>query len=270
MNSIGIIGLGWFGMELALSLKDEYKVIGSKRIVPSEEIQNLEILPFDINDGEWENCLEPLLKVDSILLNIPPSGAKTQDEFVFKSKRIIDRAYESGVKHFLFISSTGVFSNNQHIVDENTTPIPETANGRCLVQIESHLVEKPFPIKHIIRPGGLIGGKRHPIFFLAGKTNVSGRFHPVNLVHRKDLVDLTKKVIELSPSQTYIHAVSPEYPTKEGYYIKAADHFQLTRPKFNEDFSKGKKVLSKLSAECTGFEYYFKSPIEMLSSIERI
>jgi nucleoside-diphosphate-sugar epimerase len=270
MTKISIIGLGWFGMELANSLKSEYEVIGSKRIVPVEQPDNLHILPLDINAGDWELQIRDLLKANVVLLNIPPSGTTSKDEFVFKSKRIIDLALQSSVEHFIFISSTGVFSNNREIVDENSLPDPETKNGNCLLDIESYLSEQPFQHKHIIRPGGLVGGKRHPIFYLAGRKNVSGRFHPVNLVHRKDLIELTKAVVKTKPPQLILHAVSPEHPGKEDYYKKAAEYFQLALPEFSDDSSKGKKVLSELTAKSLDFTYHFQSPMDMLSSIQRL
>jgi len=269
MTKVSIIGLGWFGMELAHSLKDEYDVIGSKRSVPANQYENLQILPLDINASDWEFRIGELLKADVVLLNIPPSATNTKDEFVAKSNKIIDLALQSGVEHFILISSSGVFSNNLELVDENTNPDPETDNGRCLAQIEYYLTEKPFQHKHIIRPGGLVGGKRHPIFYLAGRKNVAGRFHPVNLVHRKDLVELTKALIKTKPPQLILHAVSPEHPGKEDYYKKAAEYFQLAAPEFDDDSSKGKKVLSKLSADSLDFTYHFQRPIDMLSTIER-
>jgi len=269
MTRVSIIGLGWFGMELARSLKGEYEIIGSKRLVPDKHDEDLQIFPLDINDSDWETQIQNLLQADVIVLNIPPSGTHSKDKFVAKSKRVIEMAFESGVEHFIFISSTGVFSNNRDVVDEKSIPDPETDNGRCLVEIESYLSERSFTYKHIIRPGGLVGGKRHPIIYLAGRKNVSGRFHPVNLVHREDLVDLTQAVIQTKPQQFILHAVSPEHPEKEAYYTKAARYFQLAAPEFDEDDSTGKKVLSQLSSNCLDFYYHFQSPMEMLSSIDR-
>lgn len=255
-------------MELAHSLMDEYEVIGSKRTVPVKQPDNLHILPLDINIGDWELQIRELLKADVVLLNIPPSATTSKEEFVSKSKRIIDLALQSGVEQFIFISSTGVFSNNREIVDEGSTPDPETTNGHCLAEIEFYLSEQSFQHKHIIRPGGLVGGKRHPIIYLAGRQNVSGRFHPVNLVHRSDLVKLTNLVIETRLRQLLLHAVSPEHPGKEDYYKKAAEYFQLALPEFGDDSSKGKKVLSELTAENLDFTYSYRNPLDMLSSIE--
>jgi len=269
MNRISIIGLGWFGMELAKALEGDFEVVGSKRSVPDEKFKNIEVLPLDINSIGWEKDVKRILEADAVLLNIPPSGAKSKDEFVSKSKKIIDLALELGVDHFVFISSTGVFSNDQVSVDENTSPKPGGGNGQYLVHIESHLANSAIPNKHIIRPGGLVGGNRHPVFYLAGRTDVSGRLHPVNLVHRKDLVNLTKAVFLQRPGQTFLHAVAPDHPSKKMYYEKAAGYFHLSPPNFSADSSEGKKVLSELSAEILNFHYEYLSPSHMLSTIRR-
>jgi len=256
-------------MELANSLKAEFEVIGSKNSIPYQHSEDIQVLPFDFNSLGWEKDLKKLLDADTVLLNIPPSGANTKEEFVLKSKSIIDLALESEVEHFLFISSTGVFANRQGTVDEKTAPTPERGNGKYLAELESHIADANFLNKHIIRPGGLVGGERHPIFFLAGRNNLSGRDHPVNLVHRKDLVNLTQAIINQRPEQTFFHAVAPDHPAKGTYYKKAAEYFHLQQPIFSDDSSSGKKVLSKLSAESLNFNYQYADLLEMLSSIRR-
>jgi len=256
-------------MELAQTVKKEFRVVGSKRSVPEQKIENLEIIPLDINKDHLTDQLENLLEADIVLLNIPPSSGTSKEDFIAKSKTIIDQAKKKGVEHFIFISSTGVFSNDQHDIDENTPPEPETPNGLALAELEAHIAASNFSHKHIIRPGGLVGGSRHPAFYIAGRSDVSGRNHPVNLVHRIDLIGITRLAILQKPGQLILHAVAPKHISKESYYVDAAKFFNLEPPVFSKDSSRGKKIHSAITSEILNFKYNYPSPIDMLSSIRR-
>ena len=56
---------------------------------------------------------------------------------------IVDRALAGTVKKLLFISSTGVYSNDNQIVTEQSIPSPTTNSGKALVSIEKKLQSIP-------------------------------------------------------------------------------------------------------------------------------
>lgn len=261
--------MGWFGMELAKELQNDFIILGSKRNVLQKNPGNFDVIAFNLYDENQDKVLNNLLESDIVLFNIPPGSGESKTLFLKQSKALIAKASEANVSQFILISSTGVFANDQNSVNEDTYPLPASENGRVLAELESHLINISFPYKHIIRPGGLIGGKRHPIFYLAGKDQVSGKNHPVNLVHRHDLVGITKTVLNLKPKESFIHAVCPEHPAKSEYYQKSAEYFNLVPPSFGGDQSQGKTVISARSSEILGYSYKFKSPYDMLSSINR-
>ena len=98
--------------------------------------------------------------------------------------------------------------------------------------------------------------------------NIGGCNHPVNLVHRDDLIGITQELIRNRPEQNVFHAVSPDHPLKRSYYQEAAQYFDLIKPEFADDSSEGKLVLDTRSHHDLNYNYTFTSPSEMLATIQ--
>src|SRR5690606_7224253 len=161
----------------------------------SEKIDDLMkggILPFfiELETEKTKGDVSEFLDDSRILIiNVPPGMRGNSTEmFSNKMAKFIPFIQKSEIKSVLFVSSTSVFGDNQGIVDENTTPIPDSFSGKDLLKTEELFNSNANFKTTIIRFGGLIGEDRHPVNYLSGKTNLKGGNAPVNLIHRNDCI----------------------------------------------------------------------------------
>jgi nucleoside-diphosphate-sugar epimerase len=232
MNRVSIIGLGWFGEALAEELKTQYEIFGTSR---SEE----KVAAFKSNSIHAEKLTltdlpsAQLLSAEIIVLNIPPFPGQLDwlKSWGWNKK-----------SHVIFISSTSVYGKNTGLVDETTTPIPETENGKILLQEEEWI--QSFEQFTIVRFAGLIGPNRHPGKFLSGKLNLAGGDLPVNLIHLSDCVGFTKFVINNKLTGEAFNLVNPEHPLRRDYYSNYCLKNNLARPGFIDTHENGKIVSS--------------------------
>lgn len=266
---IAIIGLGWYGTELAKTLSPKHRIFGTKSTV--EGAGQYANYPFktyflDLNQEPNYHRLQPLFEVDAVVVNIPPPRNVDDGEAVYLAQmQKIARGITkyNAFQKLIFISSTGVFGESQTEVNEDTPPEPSREAGEILVAAESFFIEKFSNRTVIIRPGGLVGKDRHPAKHLAGKTNIAGRNEPVNLVYLDDLVELTRIVLESEMRRRIFHAVSSDHPTREKYYRYAAEKAGLPMPEFDQaDKSQGKMILGEQTEKAC--KIHFRSPFEMI------
>ena len=266
---ISVIGLGWFGLELAKELSAAHEVLGSKSAHESifeGKHQGIEAYYFNWDDADSFENLETLLDADALVLNIPPSR-KREDvvKWYGENMYVMEQGIlKSRLKKVIFVSSTGVFGNVE-VADEDTIPDPDTPAGTALFEAELRLLNDPKIHTSIVRPGGLIGGDRHPAKYMAGREGIKGKNHPVNLVHRNDLIAITKILLESSFTRRIFHAVAPEHPAKSDYYTYAADKLGLDLPEFQPgDISDGKLVESQKTIEALSLEMEFPNPYQII------
>lgn len=267
---VGVIGLGWFGAAFAEKIIGKHSVVGSKTTAEGvAECKDSEIAAVQL-------LLDPDLKcphfnrfsdLDFLLLNIPPKRSIDDIESFYAAQ--MDSIFEAlknvNCSHLTFVSSTGVFGSHQLEVDEDTVPEPDTDSGRALVAAERFAKEHFNGRVSVIRPAGLVGGQRHPARYMAGRNGISGRAHPINLVHRDDLILLAQTILEKELSgRSVFHAVSKEHPSKEDYYTAAAKALKLKSPKFDQDDrSKGKTVSGEKSKGALGITFDYDNPYDM-------
>lgn len=239
-QKILIMGIGWLGLPLALKLKDlGFQISGTttnhNKKLRLEKEWNIHTSVFELPKKFLDNSEESQNKhffkdIDTLILNTPPQKHLFPDRYIIEEflTWLKDEIEFKG--KIIFISSTSVYGPNLGAVDEHTPPSPVTIGGYELLSAENFLA-KHFLNYCIIRPGGLIGGERHPIKFLQGKTNVAQGNSFLHLVYREDLIDLILKVLN-NPAPKIINAFSPYEKTKKEYYIKMAKKFNLTPPEY--------------------------------------
>lgn len=262
MEQISILGCGWLGFPLAVALQRKgYKVKGSTTSV--EKMGNLRqagIGSFLIQ-LEAEKTLgdvnEFLEGSRILIINVPPGIRSDSSElFSKKMEKFIPFISHSEIENVLFVSSTSVFGGGQGVVDENTTPIPDSFSGTDLLKTEALLKSTPGFNTTILRFGGLIGEDRHPVNYLSGRTNLMGGNAAVNLIHRNDCVRLIESIIENNFWGKTIHGVFPSHPTKKTYYTQQALAKNLPLPQFEEsDQTTHKKVLSCVVGNELAFDF---------------
>lgn len=272
-EKIAILGCGWLGLPLAESLLSKgYEVKGSTTSESKLDLlKNAGISPFQIQLEEHQiiGTIEDFLKETNVLvIDIPPGLRKvilSSDEmsFVNKVKILIPFIEKSGIQKVIFVSSTSVYGDGFPIVEitEDTKPNPDTESGKQLVIAETLLQSNLHFKTTVIRFGGLLGEDRHPVKFLAGRTNVENPDAPVNMIQREDCIGIIEEILKQAQSDNWewnqtFNAVAPQHPTRKAYYHKKAEIFNLPLPTFAEDSeSKGKIISSNKVETILGYSF---------------
>jgi nucleoside-diphosphate-sugar epimerase len=275
MNFISILGCGWFGLPLAKSLLSKgYNVKGSTTSATKlKTLKEAEIIPFQIQLNEQEiigNVSAFLHETDVLIIAIPPGLRKeilSSEEMTFmnKMKTLIPYIEKSGIQKVLFVSSTSVYGDRFPIVEytESTQTHPDTESGRQLVLSEKLLQSNIHFKTSVIRFGGLLGEDRHPIKFLAGRTQIENPDGPVNLIQKEDCIGIIIKALDFACKDKWgetFNAVAPQHPTRKTYYQKKAQQFNLPLPNFVEDTKSKGKIISSKKVE-TILDYSFQKEI---------
>jgi nucleoside-diphosphate-sugar epimerase len=275
MNFITILGCGWFGLPLAKSLLSKgYNVKGSTTSATKlKTLKEAEIMPFQIQLNEQEiigNVSDFLHETDVLIIAIPPGLRKEilsseQMTFINKMKILIPYIEKSGIQKVLFVSSTSVYGDRFPIVEytESTQNHPDTESGRQLVLSEKLLQSNIHFKTTVIRFGGLLGEDRHPIKFLAGRTQIENPDGPVNFIQREDCIGIIIKALDFAYKDKWgetFNAVAPQHPTRKNYYQKKAQQFNLPLPNFVEDTKSKGKIISSKKVE-TILDYSFQKEI---------
>jgi len=267
LDKISILGAGWLGWPLAKKLVEQgYHINGST--THEAKLQKLSsdgIHPFLIQltpDGPKGNDWSEFLKADLLIINIPP-GRRDPDvktNFPKKIKSLIEKIPDRTISKLLFVSSTGVFSDQQGRVTEDTRPIPTTDSGCALMEIEEYLKNENNFTTTILRPGGLFGGDRNPGRFLAGKKEIPNGNAPVNMIHQEDVVGIILAIIEQDEFGKTFHAVAPQHPARQIFYTKAAEEQGFKIPEFLENDGDGpfKEILSEKTIETLNYTFQKK------------
>ncbi|MBP7470464.1 MAG: SDR family NAD(P)-dependent oxidoreductase [Flavobacterium sp.] len=274
MTQISILGCGWLGLPLAKTLLENgFSVNGSTTSAGKLSVmENMGIQPYLIalSENETVGNLSDFLENSKILIiDVPPKlrGSATDPSsaprktFVFKIKNMIPFIEKSTVKNVLFISSTSVYGDTSTAlsVTEETKTCPETESGKQLLETEQLLQSNSNFKTTVLRFGGLIGEDRHPIKFLAGRTNIENPNAPINLIHQEDCIGIIQKIIELNSWNQAFNAVTPFHPSRKDYYTQKAIDLNLDLPVFNEEDSGSGKIISSSKIEKV-LEYQFARP----------
>lgn len=208
-KNIGLIGRGWLGTPLEIALKNN----GYHTFSTTSK-------SFDITK---DSIPKELLESDILIYTIPPLGQKEAQNFFSQ----ID-----SYKKIIFTSSTSYYGKNQGFVDENTLSTIEISGSPVLFETEQFLKNK-FKNLTIIRPGGLYGEKRHPVFFLAGRSGITTGNEHLRLVHQTDCVNAILSIVEKNIWSEDFNLVSDLRILKKEYYIEMAKKLNLALPEFS-------------------------------------
>jgi nucleoside-diphosphate-sugar epimerase len=267
MSQISILGCGWLGLPLAKTLlKNDFSVKGST--TSNEKISMLKnsgIQPYLISVSEDEivgNLSDFLDNSKILIIDVPPKLRGSEKEnFVSKIRNLIPFIEKSGVENVIFISSTSVYGEDNLEVTEETELNPDTESGKQLVQAEQLLQSNPNFKTTILRFGGLIGEDRHPIKFLAGRTNIENPNAPINLIHQDDCIGIILEIIQQIPNDKLewnetFNAAAPYHPSRKEYYTHKAIEFNLPLPEFNsENLTFGKTIASSKVEKVLGYTF---------------
>lgn len=247
-KQIGIVGLGWLGYDLGLSLDQlGYSVWGTVRSNAKRdellEKTNFPILPWSYPEVFGEKMLPLLQETDVLIITLPPSGFEN-DNYEKCIEALIQVC--SDTTKIIFTSSIGVYKQEEKVDEESkvdpTTPL---AKAEAVVQTNARSDWT------ILRLGGLIGEDRNPVHYLVKKELNLDAEKPVQLIHKKDILKIVERILEKNEFPGILNLVHPDRPTRKIYYSTQAKQLALPEPQFatNEPGKTYKEVnCSKLVA----------------------
>jgi nucleoside-diphosphate-sugar epimerase len=269
---IAVVGCGWLGRPLALSLQAiGHSIVATCR--STQKASELSKLGFDSERFELGNELthnrfDKLFTAKVLVLNIPVGRkSPTTEHYVQHMQALLKHVATSQIQNIIFISTTSVYGDNSEILTEQSPPHPQTQSGEINLAVEVLVREYFAGHSTIIRAAGLVGENRHPANYLAGKIGLLNPDNVVNLVHQDDIVCAITTVIKKHIWGQTLHLSASEHPTRAEYYSWAADMLGLSRPKFVEGsgVAIGKKIDATKSLQILGLSLRYPSPFDMIA-----
>jgi len=268
-KTVSILGCGWLGLPLAEFLinkgyrvngsttsRDKFSLLSSKGI--KSYLIKLNPLIKSENLHEFFNC-------GILVINIPPGGSDDKVNYHKKQvESILDEARKSSASKIIFISSTSVYGNENRDVTEADDLHPEKESGKALKLVEEMLFDDKSFDKTIIRFAGLIDSDRNPVKFFAGRKKIPGGNIPVNLIHRKDCINIIYQVMTQNVWNEIFNACSDLHPSKREFYTAAARKFNMPEPEFM-DTSDGYKIINSYKLKNhLNYKFIYPDPILMI------
>lgn len=240
-KKISIAGLGWLGKSFANTLKlYGYMVKGT---VTDPEKANaltttgIPTYPVVISEEGTTGMVDSFLAETDILVIMIPPGLRrnTGANYALKMAQFLDEIENRDIQKVILISSTSVYADHQGQVTEKNAPMPDTNAGKQLYEVEQLFFNSSAFKTAIVRFGGLYGGSRNPVKFLAGRKDLSNGEAPINLIHREDCIGILLEIIKQDAFGHIYNAVHPSHPSKEVYYTQKAREMGLEPPNYQQE-----------------------------------
>ena len=250
MKTVSILGCGWLGLPLALSLKEAgFSVRGSVRSpeqLPVLSEKGIEPYLIDIAPEVRGESTDEFFSSDVLFINFPPERRDDIETYHEKQIRnLIGAIPNPEGKMVVFASSTSVYPNTNGVVREEDSLNPDKPSGKALVRVERLLMEHPGIDTTVIRFSGLIGYDRAPIKSIRRKKLVLNPECPLNLIHRDDCVGIVLRVITLDVRNTVLNATCDEHPSRREYYSREARKYGIEPPLFETEKPPEYKIVSR-------------------------
>jgi nucleoside-diphosphate-sugar epimerase len=264
MQTISIIGCGWYGLPLAESLlADGHQVKGSTttlrkmKVLTTKGIEAFLILPsmeqYCITEKEM-----PFFDSDLLILNIPPRIREASDENLYLERLsfLKNKIQASPIQRIIFISTTSVYPPTGVFTED------QTLNETPFLAAE-RLFQDPKWETAVLRFGGLFGYDRIPATYLAGKKNILGGKHPVNWLHREDAIGITKQLVNQGIGNQILNVCSPLHPSREEAFRHNATELKMEIPLFDpKDRSEGKLISTDKLQKVLNYSFHFENPLD--------
>lgn len=233
MKNVSILGCGWLGKPLAISMLDKgFLVKGSTTsTIKYKELEALDIDPYVIDISVCED-FDSFLSSEILIIAIT---FKKINAF----KRLIEQIEKSSIQKVVFISSTSVYPMSNTIVLEET----ETSKS-TLLEIENLFRYNSCFDTTIIRFSGLFGPGRHPGNWFKNSLKISQPKGFVNLIHQEDCINIIQEVITKNYWNDTLNACSNHHPTRKDFYTNARKKINAEPPVFDESTDLKYKIIS--------------------------
>ncbi|KGL63038.1 NAD(P)H-binding protein [Polaribacter sp. Hel1_85] len=245
MKDVSILGCGWLGKPLAISLLNEgFKVKGST--TSEEKLELLEdngIEPYIVDISEFEE-FDTFLNSDILIIAIT---SKDVDGF----ENLISQIENSPVQKVIFISSTSVYGRINKVMTEEDEVLKTP-----LTEIEDLFRQNNFFETTIIRFAGLFGDVRQPCNWFKNGRKIPQPKGFVNMIHKEDCIEIIHTIIDQNCWNETFNACSNHHPTRREFYTlaKVSNGFEV--PEFeNNEVYQWKIISSKKVQEVLDYTF---------------
>ena len=267
MRTVSVLGCGWLGEPLALSLREAgFPVRGSVRNpggLAALSQKGLEPYLIDIAPEVEGEKADEFFSSDVLFINFPPE--RRDDIETYHEKQIgnlIGAIPDPRGKMVIFASSTSVYPNTNGVVTEEDSLHPDKPSGKALLRVERLLMDNPEFDTTVIRFSGLIGYDRAPIKSIRRKKLVLNPNCPLNLIHRDDCIGIVRRIIDLDVRNTVLNAACDEHPTRREYYSSEARKYGIPPPLFETENLPEYKIVSNEKLKRTlGYSLIYPDPL---------
>ena len=250
-SRVAIVGLGWLGEPLALTLQQlGYAVAGTTTSADKASRltdAGIATLVWDLNaplPALWPQTLS----ADTLIICVPPGKV---ENYAQRLGEVAHLAASAGVARLLFTSATSIYSGLG--VQREADAKPDSERGARMQATEAAMQASGIAKVLCLRLSGLVGGSRDPGRFLAGRSFEGGE-EPINLVAQEDLLRLIPALLTRHDWPCVLNVSAPHHPSRDEFYSQAARLRGLTPPQFSGGGA-GKTIDGSAISRYLGMEY---------------
>jgi nucleoside-diphosphate-sugar epimerase len=235
--SVAIIGCGWFGLPLAQQLMQQHYsvLVSTTQAAKQQRLQQfgLTALLLSLPSSAESLRQSALLQTDIVIIAIPPKLRYGQTDYASNIASLVTALRNTRCRQIILISTTAVYQGLTGLVTEQTVLNLANNKTQIIALAEQQVLASNSAQRHacVLRLAGLVGPKRYPGNFFAGKSQLTDANAPVQLIHQQDAVGIVIKLIEQQQSGIF-NAVSATRANKQSFYQHACRARNLTLPKF--------------------------------------
>lgn len=227
--SVAIIGLGWLGEPLALTLHQQGYAVSGTTTTP-EKAQRLceagiDAAVWDINTPQ-PHALPQGLAAQTMIICVPPGKVENYASTVGSVAKL---AVKAGVARLIFTSATSIYGGVGNKTENDAQP--DSERGERMQASELAMHRSGVPQVLCLRLSGLVGGSREPGRFLAGRS-FDGGDEPINLVALEDLLRFIPAILAKEEWPEALNVSAPHHPSRKDFYGQAAMLRNLPPPNF--------------------------------------
>jgi nucleoside-diphosphate-sugar epimerase len=239
-----VVGCGYLGSRVARlwQAENDSVAVVTRSAERARRLQADGFVPFvaDVTDPPSFENLRRLGAIGSVLyaVGFDRASGKTMREVYVDGLRALLDALPTTIERVIYISSTGVYAQNDgSLIDENSACEPTREGGRTSLEAESVLRGHAAGTRTIIlRLAGIYGPGRIPRRdeLLSGKPIAASPDAWLNLIHVDDAAQIVLAVEQqIRPPRLYL--VSDGHPVRRReYYAEAARLFKAPPPVFSD------------------------------------
>ena len=261
MDRVFIAGAGYVGTVAARLLAQAGHAVDVGRRTPGDEpgshaMDVLRPATYPAALGEAE-CVVYCVSADGF------TEEAYRDAYVTGLANVIAAAAKGAARRLVFVSSTGVFGQDDGgVVDESSPALPKGFSGRTLLEGEALLAAAPFEAT-AIRFSGIYGPGRDRLIRMVRSglpVSAKSRAAITNRIHRDDCARALAHLVE-RPAIAPLYLGSDEAPTPMGEILDwIAARLGLPPPPVGDDSAQvlqrgGNKRISSARLRAEGFGF---------------